>query len=270
MDQRSDYKYDVVLSFAGEDRGYAKSVADELGRHGISHFYDHNEQSFLWGKDLPPTFGEIYRAYAQYCMVFISKHYPKKAWARMELKFAKERATKDEMTEYILPIRLDDTTIPEIADTIGSIPGTTPPEKVAELFVEKLKAPGFARKSPRTRVFVSYCYPSDEQLKDFIIRQSENSDSPFEVAGDSAMEDFEPGVVWEVRTERQIENSDLVLVMVGPETHKAPGVLEEVEIARRNGIRIVQVMGYKDGNYTAVPNAGRLYTWNWDNLKKLL
>jgi len=36
------------------------------------------------------------------------------------------------------------------------------------------------------------------------------------------------------------------------------------------GVKLVQVIGYRDGNYTAVPNAGQLYTWNWENLKKLL
>jgi hypothetical protein len=41
-------------------------------------------------------------------------------------------------------------------------------------------------------------------------------------------------------------------------------------MAREEGGLIVQVIGYKDGNYTAVPNAGRLYAWNWDNMKKLL
>jgi hypothetical protein len=58
--------------------------------------------------------------------------------------------------------------------------------------------------------------------------------------------------------------------MVGPITYKAPGVLKEVKMAREEGIPIVQVIGYKDGNYTPVPDAGRLYAWNWDNLKKLL
>ena len=58
--------------------------------------------------------------------------------------------------------------------------------------------------------------------------------------------------------------------MVGPVTHKAPGVLKAVSIAREERIRIVQIIGYKDGNYTAVPDAGRLYAWNWENLKQLL
>lgn len=58
--------------------------------------------------------------------------------------------------------------------------------------------------------------------------------------------------------------------MVGPETYKAPGVLKEVKIARDLQKPIVQIIGHKDGNYKPVPNAGRLYQWNWSNLKKLL
>jgi hypothetical protein len=58
--------------------------------------------------------------------------------------------------------------------------------------------------------------------------------------------------------------------MVGPETHKAPGVLKEVSMARAEDKKIVQVIGYKDGNYKAVPDAGRLYAWSWANLKTLL
>ncbi len=58
--------------------------------------------------------------------------------------------------------------------------------------------------------------------------------------------------------------------MVGPKTYQASGVLKEVKMARDLDKQIVQIIGYKDGDYTAVPDAGRLYRWNWDNLKKLL
>ncbi len=121
----------------------------------------------------------------------------------------------------------------------------------------------------KTNVFVSFDFDNDKPLKEFIIGQSKNSDSPFEVA-DWSMKEAAPQRNWEEEAESRIKRSNLVVVMVGPKTHRAPGVLKEVEMARRNNIRIVQVIGYKDGNYTAVPNAGRLYSWNWDNLKKLL
>jgi hypothetical protein len=69
---------------------------------------------------------------------------------------------------------------------------------------------------------------------------------------------------------RGSQRSDLVIVMVGLHTHRAPGVLKEVQIARAERKPIVQVIGYRDGDYVAVPNAGRLYRWNWENLKGLL
>ena len=75
---------------------------------------------------------------------------------------------------------------------------------------------------------------------------------------------------WEEKANLAINRSDIVVVMVGPKTHSAPGVLKEVAMAREAQIPIVQIIGYRDENYTAVQNAGRLYSWNWDNLKKLL
>ena len=75
---------------------------------------------------------------------------------------------------------------------------------------------------------------------------------------------------WEDKARTAIKGSDLVIVIVGPSTHKAPGVLKEVRMAREEGVKIVQMIGYRDGNYTAVPEAGRIYSWNWDNLKALL
>lgn len=121
----------------------------------------------------------------------------------------------------------------------------------------------------KKRVFVSFDFDNDKILKDFIIGQSKLPDSPFEVV-DTSMKEAAPERDWLDRAETKIKGSDIVLVMVGPKTHKAPGVLKEVSLARKWNKSIAQVIGYKDGNYTPVPDAGRLYAWNWDNLKKLL
>ncbi len=119
------------------------------------------------------------------------------------------------------------------------------------------------------KVFVSFDFDNDKKLKDFIIGQSKNEDSPFQVI-DWSMKEAAPQSDWKTEARMRIIRSDLVLVMVGPNTFRAPGVLAEVRMARDEEIPIVQVIGYRDGNYTAVPNAGRLYSWNWDNLKMLL
>lgn len=104
-------------------------------------------------------------------------------------------------------------------------------------------------------VFVSFDFDNDRVLKDFIIGQSKHSDSPFEVI-DHSLKEAAPERDWAEKARRAIRRSEIVLVMVGPETHKAPGVLKEVSMAREEDKKIVQVIGYKDGNYKAVPDAG--------------
>ena len=121
----------------------------------------------------------------------------------------------------------------------------------------------------KKRVFVSFDFDHDKVLKDFIIGQARLDDSPFEVV-DCSLKEAAPEKTWEYRARRAIKGCDVVLVMVGPYTHRAPGVLKEVRIAREEGIPIVQVIGYKDGSYSPVPEGGRLYQWNWANLKSLL
>lgn len=124
-----------------------------------------------------------------------------------------------------------------------------------------------AKKKPR--VFVSFDFDNDLALKHFVIGQAKLPDSPFEVI-DHSLREAAPEHDWERKANAAICRSDIVLVMVGAETHKAHGVLKEVAMARKAGVRIVQIIGYKGRKYTPVPDAGRLYAWNWTNLKKQL
>lgn len=133
------------------------------------------------------------------------------------------------------------------------------------LFFVGLEQTAMAKK----RIFISFDFDNDKALKDFLIGQARLSDSPFEVT-DGSMKEAAPTFSWPAEAESRIACSDLVVVMVGPKTHRAPGVLKEVAMARRLGKPIVQVIGYKEGSYTAVPDAGVLYRWNWENLKRLL
>jgi len=121
----------------------------------------------------------------------------------------------------------------------------------------------------KKRVFVSFDFDNDKTLKDFIVGQAKLPDSPFEII-DTSLREAASVATWEQKAKVAIGRSDLVLVMVGSKTHRAPGVIKEVAMARAAKIPIAQVIGHKDGDYTAVPDAGRLYLWNWDNLKKLL
>ena len=121
----------------------------------------------------------------------------------------------------------------------------------------------------KKKVFVSFDFENDRQLKDFIIGQSRLPGSPFEVV-DNSLKEAAPENNWEAKANIAILKSDIVLVMVGSETYRAHGVLKEIKMARAANKQIVQIIGYKNRNYTPVTGAGRLYSWSWENLKKLL
>jgi hypothetical protein len=134
----TSYKYDVCLSFAGEDRDYVERVASYLRNSQISVFYDNYEQVSLWGKDLYVHLDEIYRKQAQYCVLFVSQHYAKKVWTNHERMSAQARAFESNQ-EYILPARFDKTEIPGVRPTIGylNLLGMEPQELAAKI-VEKV------------------------------------------------------------------------------------------------------------------------------------
>lgn len=111
-------KYDVALSFAGEDREIVEDVATRLILRGYQVFYDKYEQADLWGKDLYQHLASVYSEQASFCVVFVSKNYHDKLWTKHELRQAQARAFK-ESREYILPVRLDDTQLPGLPETIG-------------------------------------------------------------------------------------------------------------------------------------------------------
>jgi len=122
----------------------------------------------------------------------------------------------------------------------------------------------------KKRIFVSFDFDNDKTLKDFIIGQARNPDSPFEVI-DYSLKEEAPQAQWEKRAREAIARSDVFVVMLGPRTRVAPGVLKEVAIANALAKAKFQVIGYRDGTADwAVPNAGRTYAWNWENLKRLL
>ncbi len=136
-----DFEYDVVLSFAGEDRGYVEAVAECLKGWGLKVFYDKYEQIDLWGKDLYVHLDTVYREKARFCIMFISRYYKDKLWTNHERESAQARAF-EEHKEYILPARFDNTKIPGLRETIGYIPlKNYTPSQFAELVVKKVGLP---------------------------------------------------------------------------------------------------------------------------------
>ena len=109
-------KYEVVLSYASEDRSYVESVATCLKSSGVRVFFDLFEEVNLWGKDLTEHLNSVYCGDARFCVMFISEHYAAKNWTRHEWRSAFSKAIADK-NEYILPARFDDSHIPGLTAT---------------------------------------------------------------------------------------------------------------------------------------------------------
>ena len=136
------WQWDVVLSFAGAQRGYVEQVAGALKARGVRCFYDADEQIDLWGKYLAEELPAIYGERAAAAVVFISAEYATRDWTRLERRAALDRAVR-ERREYVLPARFDDTPLP------GLLPGVVtvdlrgrPPEQFAADIVAKLATLG--------------------------------------------------------------------------------------------------------------------------------
>lgn len=134
-----DKKYDIAISFAGEDRGIAEDLATKLKNHDVDVFYDNFEKSELWGKNLYDYLTEIYSEKSKYCIMLISESYSNKLWTTLERQSAQARAFR-ENREYILPIRLDNTKIKGINETIGYIDYNSHSiEEIVGFVLDKLK-----------------------------------------------------------------------------------------------------------------------------------
>ncbi len=131
-------KYDIAISFAGEDRGIASQIADSLRQKRIKVFYDSFEESTLWGKNLYDYLNEVYGEKSKYCLMLLSQNYKSKLWTNHERESAQARAFR-ENREYILPIKIDDTKIPGINETVGYLDiNTHSIERIVELIIDKL------------------------------------------------------------------------------------------------------------------------------------
>ena len=136
-------KYDVALSFAGEDRAYVDHVARCLQVKGVRVFYDKFEDTKLWGKDLYTHLSDVYQNQAFFTVMFISEAYKKKLWTNHERQSAQARAFL-ENKEYILPAFFDTSVeVPGVLKTTGYIDlSTLSPEEFADKIVQKLEDSG--------------------------------------------------------------------------------------------------------------------------------
>jgi hypothetical protein len=123
----------------------------------------------------------------------------------------------------------------------------------------------------KKRVFISFDYDYDLDLKNLLVGQSKNSDTPFEIADFSIKEAISED--WKKKARTRIKGCDVVAAICGLHTNTATGVSAEVKIAQEEGVDYFLLWGRKDKpckKPTAAKSSDKIYKWTWDNLKALI
>lgn len=122
---------------------------------------------------------------------------------------------------------------------------------------------------PRTRVFVSFDYDHDLLAAWSFVGQANRKASPFHFANWMLKEAF-PERDWLSKAIHQIKQSHVVLVICGEQTHRAPGVIQEVAAARLLAKPIVQIRARSGTAVRPVLRSQPLYDRDWLTLIRIL
>ena len=82
---KTAFEYDVVLSFAGEDREFVEACAEILRSLNVNVFYDNYEKEILLGKNLYSYLADIYQIVHALQLFLFPRHIKKNDGQSMSL-----------------------------------------------------------------------------------------------------------------------------------------------------------------------------------------
>ena len=123
----------------------------------------------------------------------------------------------------------------------------------------------------RKRVFISFDFDNDNDLRGNLIAQAKKPDSPFSLTDCSVKAPIDEK--WKRQVRSRICSADLMIVICGEHTHDAAGVAAEVTIAQEDGKPYFLLKGRRGKTCTKPKNSlknDEIHQWTWDNLKNLI
>ena len=125
--------------------------------------------------------------------------------------------------------------------------------------------------SMKKKSYICFDYDHDLELKECLVAQAKNEDSPFYISDVSIKQEIQNN--WKFYARQKIKNADVVIVICGKYTDSAVGVSAELSIAQEEGKPYFLLCGRSDGYVKKPRNAlklDKIYTWTWNNLKILI
>ena len=123
----------------------------------------------------------------------------------------------------------------------------------------------------RKRVFISFDFDNDADLRDNLVAQSKHPESPFSMVDCSLRVAYDER--WRQRVRNIIRGADLTIVICGAHTDTAKGVAAELTIIQEEGKPYFLLRG-RPHRTCAKPAMARaldeMHAWSWENLRNLI
>ena len=116
-------------------------------------------------------------------------------------------------------------------------------------------------------IFVSFEFDKDYELKNNFLQQAKEH-TQHRIKNSSLNEAY-PTDEWKQRAERAVHGCDVVVVLIGEDTHNAPGVREEVNIARRLRKPTIQIRP-QGRPYNGLRDLDQPIPWRWKGINRQL
>lgn len=123
----------------------------------------------------------------------------------------------------------------------------------------------------KKRIFISFDFDNDVDLRGNLVHQSRLPDSPFSIMDCSVKAPYDEK--WRQRVRRIIRRAHLTIVICGEHTRTATGVAAELTISREVGTRYVLLRGRRSRPCSKPAMAHRpdtMHNWTWKNVHKLI
>ncbi|MEW8631960.1 MAG: TIR domain-containing protein [Candidatus Thiodiazotropha sp.] len=120
-----DYEFDFAISFAGENREIARTIAIQLEVMDCSVFFDELFENNYLGKAWGRTFEEIFKQRSRLVVCVLDEFHREKIWPTFERECFSPRVAD----EAVIPVFLDETVFPGIPQDIVGIKFQRDPSK---------------------------------------------------------------------------------------------------------------------------------------------
>ena len=116
-------------------------------------------------------------------------------------------------------------------------------------------------------IFVSFEFDKDTDLKNNFYRQAKEETG--HRIRDCSFHESYPDETWKNKARNAIRRCDVVVVLIGQDTHNAPGVIVETDMARSLQKPVIQIRP-RGRPYNGLTRLGNPIPWRWSGINSEL